>query len=59
MKDRITRTLTRRILAAGTARQAAHERGDISAWSYWADRGGKLRDALIRHLSATSTPSHS
>ena len=55
MKDRITRTLTRRILAAGTARQAAHERGDIPAWSYWADRGGKLRDALIRHLS-TSTP---
>jgi hypothetical protein len=59
MKDRITRTLTRRILAAGTQRQAAHERGDISAWSHWADRGGKLRDALIRHIQATSTPCQS
>ncbi len=50
-KTKIETTLHRRIAAVGAARQAAHERGDIDAWKRAADRGGRLRDALIAILN--------
>jgi len=48
---RIERTLARRIAAVGAIRAAAHERGDLVTWTRAADRSGKLRDALISHLT--------
>lgn len=49
---RIIATLRRRIERAGRLREAAFEAGDMVTWKRAADRGAKLRDALITALSA-------
>jgi hypothetical protein len=49
--DRITATLRRRIQRASALRETAHKSGDIEAWKRHADRGNRLRGALLAYVT--------